>query len=148
MIQLRPATRADARTILRKVLGAGLDPTSLDWRRFVLAVDGETGRVVGCAQIKRHADCDEFGSLVVDESMRGRGIGARLLSHLLERAEGALYLICLQKMQTYYERFGFRVLDLPDMPRTLRIKTRAGRIFGLPVLCMRLVRPTTLNAQP
>jgi amino-acid N-acetyltransferase len=140
MIQLRAATRADARTILRKVLGAGLDPTSLDWRRFVLAIDDANGHIVGCAQIKRHTDCDEFGSLVVNAAQRGQGIGARLVSHLSERAEGALYLVCLQKMQPYYERFCFRLLDQVDTPRTLRIKTRAGRLFGLSVIAMRLDR--------
>jgi N-acetylglutamate synthase-like GNAT family acetyltransferase len=140
MIRIRPATQADVLTIWRKVIGAGLDPTSLDWRRFMLAFDSATGRVVGCAQIKRYEDCDEFGSLVVDVALRGQGIGGALLTHLVSQATGDLYLVCLDKMRPYYERFGFRVLDATSAPRTLRVKVRAGRLLGVRVVCMVLSR--------
>jgi amino-acid N-acetyltransferase len=136
---LRRATRADQGAIRRMIFGAMLDPTSLDWRNFVLAIDDttQTSRVIGCAQIKRYADCNEFGSLVVLRAYREHGIGGQLLRALCDAEPGPLYLVCLDKMQTYYERFGFARVALDESPRTLRIKQRAGRIFGVPVICMR-----------
>ncbi len=138
MILYRRATAADAGAICRLVLAAGLDPTSLHWERFVLAVDDQTQRVAGCAQIKHYADCEEFGSLVVRKPYRGQGIGGELLRRLISSAPTELHLVCLSRMQSFYERYGFERISLAASPRTLRIKQRAGRLFGGDVICMRL----------
>jgi amino-acid N-acetyltransferase len=135
-IRLRPATQADQGAIRRMVLGAWLDPTSLDWRRFLLAVDATTGALIGCAQIKRHADCSEFGSLVVLHAHRSRGIGGLLLRALCDAEPGPVYLVCVERMQPYYEGFGFVRIAYEASPRTLKIKQRAGRFFGAHIIAM------------
>jgi amino-acid N-acetyltransferase len=149
MVSIRRAAAADRAIIFKLVLGAQLDPTSLDWRNFMLAVDDadSAAGVVGCAQIKRYTDCNEFGSLVVRAAARKRGVGALLIEALLREEAGDVYLVCLDKLRAYYERAGFERVSFDDSPRTLRVKQRAGRIFGLSVICMarrmRVLAPAT-----
>ena len=50
---LRPATPADAARIRRIISLVHINPTALDWHRFILAVD-QAGSVIGCGQVKPH----------------------------------------------------------------------------------------------
>ena len=137
MIVTRPAAADDQAVIRRMILAARLDPTTLNWRNFLLAVDDASGAIVGCAQIKRYRDCDEFGSLVVLPGQRGQGIGARLLRELVERERGPVHLVCVERMAAYYERFGFRRITIAESPRTLKLKQLVPRLFGVRIVCMR-----------
>lgn len=116
------------------VVGAGLYPFGLNWRRFIVAE--EQGRIVGCVQMRRHGDADELSSLVVVRSHRGRGVARLLIEHLLARESGAVHLICAARLAAFYARFGFVVID-SDVPHALRVKRDAGRIVKLPIVCMR-----------
>ncbi|MFC1464733.1 MAG: GNAT family N-acetyltransferase [Candidatus Brachytrichaceae bacterium NZ_4S206] len=138
MVSLRPATEADQGAIRRMVLAACLDPTSLDWRNFIVAVDG--AEIVGVAQIKPYADCREFGSLVVKPAYRNQGIGGRLIEALLQREQGEVYLLCASTLAPYYAKFGFTVIDDRRAPATLRRKLRVASLFrlaGVRVVVMR-----------
>ncbi len=137
MIETRRATAQDQRQIWRMIAAARLDPTSMKWQHFLLAMDMDSGALIGCAQIKRHRDCNEFGSLAVLPSHRKRGVGGRLLRELLQDECGPVYLVCLERMRPYYERFGFRVTPLSESPRTLKIKQILPRLVGVRVVCMR-----------
>jgi amino-acid N-acetyltransferase len=136
-ITLRPATADDRNTIRRMIISAMLDPTTLDWRNFVLAVDTAANRVVGCAQIKPYPDCREFGSLYVLPAYRRLGVGGQLLRALVDAAARPMYLMCLNKMAGYYTGFGFAEVEAGEMPPTLRRKHRLGRLLGVNVICMR-----------
>ncbi|GIV83741.1 MAG: hypothetical protein KatS3mg052_0748 [Candidatus Roseilinea sp.] len=138
MVSLRPATEADQGVIRRMVLAARLDPTSLNWRNFIVAVDD--GEIVGVAQIKPYADCREFGSLVVKPAYRNRGIGGRLIEALLQRERGEVYLLCASTLAPYYARFGFALIDDRQAPATLRRKLRFAslcRLIGARVVVMK-----------
>lgn len=138
MIATRKATAQDQSQIRRMIAAVRLDPTSLKWRHFLLAHDTATGALIGCAQIKRHRDCNEFGSLAVLPAYRKRGVGGRLLRELVQGESGPLYLVCLERMRPYYERFGFRLTLLSESPRTLKIKQILPRMFGVRIVCMRI----------
>ncbi len=122
---LRKAYKDEAAMIRRMVISAGLNPTRLDWHRFLLAVDG-AGRVIGCVQRKPHRDGSvELASLVVEEEWRGRGVARALIEAEIEAHRGRLYLMCRAELGTFYQRFGFEALTLDQMPPTFR---RIGKL--------------------
>jgi amino-acid N-acetyltransferase len=127
---IRDAEKADRWLIIRRILREGLDPTKLDWRRFVVA-ETEAGEVLGIAQMKDLGDSvQEFGSLVVEPAARGQGIGAVLIRHLAGASTAPVYLLCGERNVDYYLRFGFRELLESEMPAPLRRKWRAGNFFA------------------
>ena len=107
---------------------AGINPMSLDWRRFVIAQ--EDGAVVGIGQIKLHGDGSrELASLAVIPGRRGQGIGGEIIQTLLAREEGVLYLTCRDELEPYYTRFGFRKIARDEMPPYFRRIMRLAHVF-------------------
>lgn len=128
-ITIRPATADDEAHIKRLIHEVRINPTGLDWRRFLVAE--EDGQFVGCGQLKPHNDeVLELASLAVRLSAQSKGIGSLLVKALIESAPGTLYLMCVNEMAPYYQRFGFEVLAADDMPRPLKTYYRAGKIFA------------------
>ena len=124
---LRPAVEDDQAEILRLVLAGGINPTGLDWQRFVVAED-HAGVVVGCAQLKPHRDGSvELASLVVVEEQRGKGIARALIEHFIDEHRETLYLMCRSGLGPMYEKFGFYPLQQDEMPRYFR---RVSKLFG------------------
>ncbi|MBI3960262.1 MAG: GNAT family N-acetyltransferase [Chloroflexi bacterium] len=130
-MSLRPARREERWLIVRRILREGLDPTKLDWRRFVMA-EGPGGAILGFAQMKNLGEgVQEFGSLVVEPRNRGQGIGAALIAHFLAEFPRPVYLLCGVYNVRYYRRFGFRRLkEADEMPAPLRRKWQTGRFFA------------------
>lgn len=133
MVEIRVAAAEDSLRIRAMVVGAGLLPTGLDWRRFLIAEEG--GRLVGCVQMRRHRDAQELSSMVVAREQRRRGVARRLIDELLRRNPGAVHLICHERLTGFYEQFGFAVTDV-NLPAALQRKRAAGRFFGMPIVCM------------
>jgi N-acetylglutamate synthase-like GNAT family acetyltransferase len=126
--QLRQATSDDSPSIRKLVLEAHINPTSLDWNRFIVAVDPKD-RVIGCGQVKPHRDGSlELASLVVHPSWRGLGMARDILEHLIASHEGTLYLMCRSSLGPLYEKFGFQAIDTPQMPKYFQ---RVSRISGI-----------------
>ncbi len=123
---LRPAEEHEAGTIRALIHEVGINPTGLDWRRFVVAVDPD-GKVLGCGQLKPHGEVVELASLAVVPGYQGQGIGRGLIEHLLASGPRPLYLMCRAPLGPLYEKFGFRALDVNGMPRYFkRIAQLAG----------------------
>jgi amino-acid N-acetyltransferase len=125
---LRDATEQDFPAIRRLIHQVGINPMSLDWRRFVIAVDDE-GRLLGCGQLKPHGkEVVELASLAVQPDQRGQGIAHTIIETLLRRAPRPLYLICRAELGPFYEKWGFRALEPNEMPAYFR---RLARLAGL-----------------
>ncbi len=125
---LRRAKRSDEAAIRALVRAARINPTGLDWKRFVVAVS-ETGEVIGCGQIKPHRDGTlELASLVVAPPWRRQGIARAILELLVESTPEALHLMCQSRLGPLYEKFGFRPIGPDEMPRFFR---RVSRLAGV-----------------
>jgi amino-acid N-acetyltransferase len=122
-IFIRSASAGDQSTITAIVCAARINPCDLDWRRFLVAE--EQGRVVGVGQVKRHGDGSrELASLAVVPERQAQGIGGALVHALLAREPGPIHLMCMDRMEPYYQRFGFRRLERTELPPSLRIVGR------------------------
>ena len=132
-IALRPATANDAAAIRSLIHTVGINPMSLNWQRFVIAMN-DGGEMLGCGQIKPHGDGTyELASIAVWPRFQGQGVGHAIIQHLLANAQPPLYLTCRAALRPYYERFGFHALNETQMPpyfrRLWRIVRMASRII-------------------
>ncbi|CAG0946966.1 partial amino-acid N-acetyltransferase, partial [Anaerolineae bacterium] len=138
-MNIRPATQLDQPTITRIIHDAGINPMSLDWRRFLVAEDDTDpkgfakpfGSIVGIGQVKPHGDGSrELASIAVIPSRHGQGIARAIIDELLARESGAVYLTCRDKLESFYTRFGFRKIAHNEMPPDLRRLMRLAGLFG------------------
>jgi amino-acid N-acetyltransferase len=124
---LRPATWGDSTQIHKLIHLVGINPTGLDWKRFMV-VANEHNDVIACGQIKPHGEgVQELASIAVRPEYRGQGLARRIIDSLLAKSARPLYLMCRSSMGSMYEKFGFRSLDYEMMPRYFqRMKKLAG----------------------
>ncbi len=129
---LRPATEQDFPAIQRLIRQVQINPTGLDWRRFVVAVDG-SGEMRGCGQLKPHGkEIVELASIAVVPSDRSKGVARAIIEHLIAKAPRPLYLTCRSGLQPFYEKWGFRVIGLDEMPAYFRRLSRfANTMLGM-----------------
>lgn len=121
MYTMRKATGSDSSAIRRLIWKVHINPTGLDWRHFLLAVD-QHGRLVGTGQIKPHKDGTfELASIAVEPTWRRHGVAGAIIHALLADSERPhpLYLTCRDRLGPFYERFGFRTLSPGEMPPEL-----------------------------
>jgi amino-acid N-acetyltransferase len=116
--ETRPATPADLpgiRALLETVdlPLAGLEQASL-W-----VFEDETGRVLACAGLEVHGDAGLLRSLAVAPDARARGLGERLVRHVISAAAaGSLASLSLLTLSApaYFPRFGFRPVPWSALP--------------------------------
>lgn len=121
---IRAAQAGEAKAIKALVYSERLNPTGLDWRRFLVAVD-KKGDVLACGQIKPHRDgSQELASLVVVPDWRGRGLARQLVNELISSTDFELYLTCRSSLGGFYERLGFQVISPHEMPGYFRFVSR------------------------
>ncbi|HET7143935.1 MAG TPA: GNAT family N-acetyltransferase [Anaerolineales bacterium] len=125
---LRPALELESAQIKALINLVGINPTGLDWKRFVVAVD-ESGQVIGCGQIKPHGgDIRELASIAVLPEYRGQGIARAVIEMLLRDYPKPLYLMCIAHNGPMYEKFGFQVINMDQMPRYF---SRIKKLFNI-----------------
>lgn len=66
------------------------------------------GRVTGTTLVTRYGNCGTINMVIVDRSMRGLGVGRRLMEEALQLANGlSLRLVATQDGLPLYEKLGF-----------------------------------------
>jgi N-acetylglutamate synthase-like GNAT family acetyltransferase len=115
--KIRPALESESTQIKALINLVGINPTGLDWKRFVVAVTDE-GQVISCGQLKPHgADILELASIGTLPEYRGQGIARAIIEELLRESPRPLYLMCIAHNGPMYEKFGFHIIETKDMPR-------------------------------
>jgi len=133
---LRPATEKDFPIIKDLIWQARINPTKLDWRRFTVAItelglnENVESDVIACAQLKPvPRGLTELASLAVHPTYRHQGIGRALIVHLLTKAPRPVYLTCRSGLEEFYKKFGFRSLEVDEMPVYYRRLYRVAGAF-------------------
>lgn len=115
--KIRPALESEFAQIKALINLVGINPTGLDWKRFIVAVNAEE-RVISCGQLKPHGtDILELASIGTLPEYRGRGIARAVIEELLNTSPRPLYLMCISHNGPMYEKFGFCIIEHKDMPR-------------------------------
>lgn len=126
-ITIRHARKEDQQTIVSMIHQAKLNPRNLHWEKFLVAE--EDGKLIGLRQIKTHSrGTREVASGFVLPEFRRRGISAQIMRELLAGETGTLYTMVNEKRAGYYEQFGFRRVDVDQLPADFRREYRIGRI--------------------
>jgi N-acetylglutamate synthase-like GNAT family acetyltransferase len=117
---LRPATQSDKIRIRRLVRQVRINPTGLEWPRFVVAVTSG-GELIGCGQVKSHADGSrELASIAVSPDYRGEGVARAIIEYLINIYPKPLYLTCRASLVPFYQLFGFQTILQDQMPPHFR----------------------------
>jgi N-acetylglutamate synthase-like GNAT family acetyltransferase len=129
---IKTASEDDFKAIRSIVRSARINPTGLDWRRFLVAVTLD-GEVIGCGQVKPHGkDILEIASIAVMPDHRGMGIASLIIRRLIANNQMPLYLMCRSSLESFYTKFGFSVLARHEMPPYYRrIATFVGMLSVL-----------------
>jgi N-acetylglutamate synthase-like GNAT family acetyltransferase len=132
MTTIRAARETEAAQIRNLIYLAGINPTGLDWKRFIVAVN-ERDEMIGCGQLKPHGgEILELASIAVYPEHQGNGIGRAIIEYLLKDSPRPLYLMCESALGPLYEKFGFRAISYEEMPRYFqRISKLAGLVTTL-----------------
>lgn len=131
---LRPAVETESAAIKDLIHLVGINPTGLDWKRFLVAVTPK-GQVIACGQLKPHgADILELASIATLPDYRKQGIASAIIERLLAESPRPLYLMCESKMGLFYEKYGFQSLPHAEMPRYFQ---RIVQLIGLADLISR-----------
>ena len=126
--QIQAAQAEHHEDIKQLVRGSGINPTGLDWTRFLVAINRQ-GQLIGCGQVKPHADGSlELASLAVRPEWRRRGVATALIETLLVAHPGTLYLMCQSSLGPLYQRFGFESIGADAMPKYFR---RISKLAGV-----------------
>jgi N-acetylglutamate synthase-like GNAT family acetyltransferase len=128
-ISIRPAEPDDFPAIRQLIHQAQINPTGLDWSRFLVAINVD-GPIVGCGQVKPHKDGSlELASIVVRLEYRQQGVARQIIERLLEEHPGRLYLTCRSGLGLFYEKFGFEVVSYQEMPLYFKRISRLVNTF-------------------
>ena len=119
------AFRAEDRPELEAFLQMQQLPT-VDLNPKMLAdflVARHEGVVVGVAGLERHAKMGLLRSVAVDKTLRGAGLGKRLVMAMEDRARGRgikqMFLLT-EKAEEFFLAMGYRPLDRLDAPSGIR----------------------------
>jgi len=132
MVHVGSARKTDASQIRDLIYLVGINPTGLDWKRFVVAVDDQD-EMLGCGQIKPHGqDVLELASIAVYPRHQEKGVARSIVEYLLNDSSRPLYLMCESALGPFYEKFGFQTISYEEMPRYFqRISKLAGLVTTL-----------------
>lgn len=126
--KIRPALEAESTQIKDLIHLVGINPSGLDWKRFIVAVN-EEGLVISCGQLKPHGEgIVELASIATLPEYRGKGLARAIMGDLLQKAPRPLYLMCMAHNGPMYEKFGFHAIGESEMPKYFR---RIRKLFDV-----------------
>lgn len=127
------SARADDMPSIRALIKEGrINPTSLEWRNFVVARHPHEG-VIGCGQTRDapFGSGRELKSLVVRKDYRGRGVANAIIHALEEREHGIVWGTCDVAMVPFYIRLGCEMPGSDETPGYYRFLRRVGALLHI-----------------
>ena len=125
---LRPARESESSQIKELIHLVGINPMSLDWKRFIVAVNDQD-EMIGCGQIKPHGtEILELASIAVYPEHQGKGVASAIIQYLLANSPRPMYLMCESSRGSLYEKFGFSAIKYAEMPHYFQ---RISKVAGL-----------------
>ena len=121
MWNVRPAQVTDIPAIEALLVSAAGDRENLADDQFVVAEDEDLA-IFGCGRLRPYPDFCELASMAVAREAQARGVGRGIVSSLLERYKGPVYLICEDNVVDFFRRFALGLIPETDMPAGLRPK--------------------------
>lgn len=117
-IDIAPAGAADLPDVLALLERSRLPPDGLAPHVASTMVAKDRGRIVGSAALELYGRVGLLRSVAVDDHLRGRGLGVRLVAAALDlaRARGlhTVYLLT-ETAGGFFPRFGFRPVTRGDI---------------------------------
>lgn len=145
-LTIEPATPGDLLGILELLRHSGLPTQGLADHLADTLVVRNGPRVVAAAALERYTDGDLLRSVVVEDALRGSGIGRRLTLATLERARqhGAREVFLLTTTaEQYFPKFGFSRVDRAEVPESVRQSVEFTAACPASAVVMRkTLRPT------
>lgn len=130
-IKIRPALSDDIPFIKECIERFHLDDEDLDYRQFVVAVEGN--EVVGFGRIRPHKEVYELGCVGVVENRRNHGIAKMIVEHLISIFPSEDVYITTD-LQEYFGKIGFKRIypgpkELEEkIKRVCKSKCREGAV--------------------
>ena len=126
---LRRAAEGDFPAIHRLIDKVQINPSELDWHRFIGAYDA-SGKLLGCGQLKPHGPAIvELASIAVEPEARHQGIASAIIEFLLKESPRPVYLVCMPEMGSFYEKWGFRALERGAVPPYYRRLLKLAAVY-------------------
>lgn len=128
---IRPANQEDMTFITKNIEDFRLDDDDLDYRQFVVAVDGD--EIIGFGRIRPHKEVYELGCIGIVEHRRNQGIGKMIIEHLISVFPSNDVYITTD-LSEYFERFGFKRIEpgpgelVEKLKRVCKSKCREGAV--------------------
>lgn len=141
-LQITPATLGDLADIRSLLMACSLplDGLAQHWRTFLIA--RAEGRPIGCGGAEAYPFAALIRSIAVAPEYRGRGVGRKLVRHLLDRlsARGLreFYLLTTDA-EPYFQRRGFRRIEWDEVNPQILGSTQFQGACPRSATCMRLV---------
>jgi GNAT superfamily N-acetyltransferase len=145
-LPIRPLSPADFAACRALTLDRDWGPEDAVWRFLLSAVDGygidhPLGGLAGCVMVARYGDdVAAVGMMLVAARWEGKGLGRRLMQHVLAHARDRVVVLYATGLgRPLYERIGFQAVD----EVTRHMGTYAPGADPLPA-----VRPATADDLP
>ena len=131
MINIQPASPSDMPFIKKCIERFRLDDEDLDYRQFIVAIDGRN--IVGFGRVRPHKEVYELGCVGVVEDRRNQGIGKMIIEYLINRFPTDDVYITTDLIE-YFERLGFKRIKpgpkelVEKLQRVCKSKCRVGAV--------------------
>lgn len=106
--------------VVKKMLNCeGLNASTMVMKNFVI-IEAKK-KIIGCGRLFHFGGKDVIASLLVDENMRGKGLGHILLQTLVGKSKAKrIYIGCCPVNAVFYEKFGFKsIKEAPSFVKEL-----------------------------
>lgn len=135
-LKFRQANAQDMSSIRKMVIKERMNPLGLPVERFIVAES--ENKLVGFGQLQQQPNQQdvqflELRTLIVDDALRGQGIGSAVMEHLLDTSAAShtdVYLTTLKKTIPFYQKVGFQEVPRGQVPRAMWFEVLAGSIVA------------------